>query len=71
MRVLLKTLLAGPNGVRSPGEHEVSNEEGAALCAAGYATPLHASEVERAVVAPVEQAVIEPRDNPPRKRKGR
>ena len=37
MRVLLKSLAAGPGGCLAPGEHEVPAELGRALVAGGYA----------------------------------
>lgn len=59
MRVRMLTSSAGPAGNRAAGlEYDVSDAEGAALCAGNYAAPVHAEVVERAVEAPVEVAAM-------------
>lgn len=69
MRVRLKSLIAGPDGVFAPGT-ELDRADGEALVAGGYAEPLEApapaaseqapQPVERAVEPAAEQAVAQP-----------
>lgn len=61
MKIKLKTLMAGPDGVFQPGDvRDVSREQAIALVAGGYAEafePLHEQPVETAVMTPPERAV--------------
>lgn len=58
MTVKMKTLSAGPNGVREIGKtYEVDAEEGQALCSGGFAVPVGVVPQETratATVAPAE-----------------
>lgn len=74
MRVLMKTIYAGPNGQAGPGESiELTEAEAAALVAGGYAEAVADSApvveqpaaVEVAAVEQPEKAVV--RRNRPRK----
>ena len=57
MKVRLKTLMAGPDGVFPPGSViEVSLEESRSLIAGGFGEPVHAPSVTPAA----ETATIEP-----------
>jgi len=62
MRVRMRTLSAGPRGVRRPGEeHEVSEEEGRALVKGHYADEVRKPpKPEQAVAGPAETAVAPP-----------
>ena len=62
MRVRLKTLMAGPEGVFLPGSViEVSPEEANALIAGGFAEQVEQSgKTEATEPAPVETAAVEP-----------
>lgn len=75
MRVRMKTLMAGPGGVFSPGElADLPQATAYALCEGGYAEQVDeplgmssaaARHIETATLAPPEQAVA------PRQRKAR
>ena len=55
MRVKMRSLSAGPDGVFEPGSVvEVSRKEAKELIAGGFATPVKSTEVRKAV-APVPQ----------------
>lgn len=54
-RVNLRTMMAGPDGVRQPGWHEVDAETAAVLIEGGYAT---ADTVETASMQPSETAAM-------------
>jgi len=62
MKVRLKTLMAGPEGVFLPGSViEVSSEEARALIAGGFAEPAEQpGKPEAADPAPFETAAVEP-----------
>jgi hypothetical protein len=63
MHVKMLVSMAGPLGVREPGQViEVDEEEAARLIAAGFAVP-EKGEVETANVEPPEKAVL-PRGKP-------
>ena len=54
MRVLLKSLAAGPGGCLAPGEHEVPAELGRSLVAGGYAVAVEVRKPE----APAEPVLF-------------
>ncbi len=62
MKIRLKTLMAGPEGVFPPGSViEVSSEEARALIAGGYAEPVPNPDAPQAPELPVvETAALEP-----------
>ena len=62
MKVRLKTLMAGPEGVFLPGSViEASHEEANALIAGGFAEQVEQScKPEAAEPVPVETAAVEP-----------
>jgi hypothetical protein len=75
-RILLKTVLAGPQGTKQPGKHIVSDDEAATLADAGYAEilgdpeDLAAAEETTEDHDDIEETVAEksearPRKNPP------
>jgi len=62
VRVLLKSLAAGPGGCLAPGEHEVPAELGRALVAGGYAVALEVRKPDApAEPAPVVETAEAPR----------
>lgn len=56
MRVLLKTIAAGPAGVFLPGEREVPDELGRQFVAAGFAVPVDQPPPGAGAPASVEAA---------------
>ena len=69
MKIRMIGMACGPEGNKLPGqEYEVSDAEGAALCAGRYAVPVPADVIERAVIDAVP---VEVRVDQPRKRRGR
>lgn len=68
MKIKLHTVMAGPDGVRQPGEHEVGEEQGTDLVLSG-----HAVRLDGPVPAPIETAVDAAPENatdgPKRKKK--
>lgn len=78
-RIRLKTMLAGPTGNKHPGEHVVTDEEAAALCAAGCAEILGEAAEAPVVEKTIEEEEVEetvedkprPRKNPPTRRRRR
>lgn len=61
MKVRLKTLMAGPEGVHPPGSViEASNEEAEILIAGGYAESVSPAEQQPAETSQVETAAIDP-----------
>ena len=67
MRIKLHTIMAGPAGTLSPGEHEVADAVGLVLCASGFATSLEHGKppakrtpvIESAAIESAERAVID------------
>ena len=78
-RIKLKTLLAGPDGAKHPGEHVVTDEEATVLvdanCAEILGEPEEATVIESTVDDDeVEEAVVDkprPRKNVPIRRRRR
>lgn len=67
MEIRMKTLMAGPNGSRHPGEKcTVSAEEAEMLIAGGYAEPAEAEKVDE---TPAEETTAEA-DEPAEAEKG-
>ena len=66
MHIKQLTLMAGPNGVYAPGtQREVSDAEGRALIAGGYAISLHPRQPEHAVKTAPEHAITPRRTRKP------
>jgi len=71
MRIKLHTIMAGPAGALLPGEHEVADDVGLALCTSGFAESLEADRppefppIESAAIQPPEHAVL-PKPTPAR-----
>jgi len=62
VRILLRTLAAGPAGCLAPGEHEVPAELGRALVAGGYAVAVEVRKPEApAEPVPVVETAEAPR----------
>ena len=59
MKVKMRSLSAGPNGVFEPGSVvEVSHKEAKELIRGGFATPVKSTEVRKAVAPPPQDAAM-------------
>ena len=59
MRVKMITRIAGAEFTANPGDEiDVSNQQGNALIAGGFATPVKQAEIETAVIQEPENAAI-------------
>lgn len=59
MRIKLHTIMAGPEGALSPGEHEVADAVGLVLCASGFADSLEHGKPQAKRTPIIESAAIE------------
>lgn len=57
-KVYLRTVMAGPDGVRHPGWHDIDDETAAALLAGGFAVPAASDAVETASVEAPETGAM-------------
>lgn len=72
MEIRMKTLMAGPNGSRHPGEKcTVSAEEAEMLIAGGYAEPVDAEKVDEKTAEEATAESGEPADAEKGNRKGK
>ena len=59
MRVKMRSLSAGPDGIFQPGAVvEVGRKEAKELIAGGFATPVKSTEVRKAVAPPPQDAAM-------------